>query len=77
MTPTPTPSSPQYFSYARAAKEAELTPEQLRSLITIFEQDYPYDVMLRELHVLRACNAIIRGSVTIREVLAPLDERAA
>lgn len=74
---TPTPKQPQYFDYTRAAREAGLTPDQLRSLIVLFEQDYPYDVMLRELHILRACNAIIRGGVTIQQVLSSSEERAA
>jgi hypothetical protein len=73
----PTPSVPEYFDYTRAAREAGLTPEQLRSVIRLFEADYPHDVMLRELHILRACNAIRRGTVTIQQVLSSHEERAA
>ena len=73
-----TPQPPQYFDYRRASSDAGLAPDQLHALIVIFERDYPYDVMLRELHVLRACNSISRGGVTIQQILsAPFEERAA
>lgn len=74
---TPTPAFPEYFDYTRAASEAGLTPDLLRSLVRLFEADYPHDVMLRELHILRACNAILRGAVSIKDVLSPRDEAAA
>lgn len=73
----PTPQPPQYFDYTRASREARLSADQLNALIRIFEKDYPYDVMLRELHVLTACNAIIRGSATVQQVLGSTEERAA
>ncbi len=75
ITQTPTP--PVYFDYTRAAHTAGLTPQSLRSLVEMFERDYPYDVMLRELHVLRACNAIIRGAVSIDAVFSGRGEQAA
>ncbi len=74
---TPTPNPPEYFDYTRAAREAHLSAEQLTALIRMFEQDYPHDVLLRELHVLRACNAILRGAVGIQDVLSSHHERAA
>jgi len=74
---TPTPSAPAYFDYSRAAGEAGVTPEQLRAIIELFERDYPHDVMLRELHVLRACNAIARGTVVVSQILAVQEDRAA
>ncbi|MBX3402531.1 MAG: hypothetical protein KF699_03865 [Phycisphaeraceae bacterium] len=73
----PTPATPEYFDYTRAAREAGISDADLRSLIRIFEGDYPDDLMLRELHVLRACNAVARGMVTIREVLNPPNSQAA
>lgn len=76
--PLPTPSVPVYFDYRRAATEAGLTAAELDAISRIFEADYPNDLMLRELHILRACNAIVRGSTTIGQVLSsPTDSRAA
>ena len=75
LLPIPTPA---HFDYPRAAREAKLTDADLRSLIRLFEIEYPTDLMLRELHILRACNAIIRGSTTIRQILpAPGTQAAA
>jgi hypothetical protein len=73
----PTPTTPVYFDYTRAAREAHLSDAELHSLIRIFETDYPDDLMLRELHVLRACNAIIRGASTIRQILDSPSSQAA
>lgn len=75
--PVPTPASPAYFDYTRAAHTAHLSENDLRALIAIFEADYPSDLMLRELHVLRACNAIVRGLTTIRQVLGSSSSQAA
>lgn len=74
---TPTPPTPEYFDYIRSAREARLSDTDLRALVRIFEADYPDDLMLRELHILRACNAIVRGSTTIRHVLDSAGSRAA
>ena len=65
----PTPAAPEYFDYTRAAREAGISDADLRALIHIFEVDYPDDVMLRELRILRACNAVVSGITTIRQVL--------
>jgi len=73
----PTPATPEYFDYTRAAREAGIADAELRTLIGIFETDYPDDLMLRELHVLRACNAVARGTVTIRRVLGSTNSQAA
>ena len=73
----PTPASPAYFDYTRAAQAAKLSEKELRTLIRIFEVDYPSDLMLRELHVLRACNAIVRGLTTIGQVLGSSSSQAA
>lgn len=70
MTPAIiTPAAPEYFDYTRAAREAHISDADLHALIRIFETDYPDDLMLRELHILRACNAVIRGMTTIRRML--------
>ena len=66
---TPTPPTPEYFDYPRVAKDADITPDQLAAIIRIFEADYPYDLMLRELHILRACNAVKEGRITIQAIL--------
>jgi len=70
MCPIATPAVPEHFNYPRAAREAGITDSDLRSLIELFEVEYPADLMLREMHFLRACDAIIRGSTTIRQVLS-------
>lgn len=77
IPPNPTPDPPEHFDYTRAARQAALSPADLAAIIHLFELDYPHDVMLRELHVLRACNAIIRGAVTIRDILTSPGEQAA
>ncbi len=67
--PVPTPSSPEYFDYGRVARAAGITDDQLRALVCLFEADYPSDLMLRELHILRACNAVKEGRATIGTIL--------
>lgn len=68
--PVPTPASPEYFEYRAAAAAAGITTEQLRRIQRIFELDYPHDLMLRELHILRVCNAVRDGLVSVEQVLA-------
>ncbi|MBX3390516.1 MAG: hypothetical protein KF691_13790 [Phycisphaeraceae bacterium] len=75
--PTPTPAVPVHFDYRGAAQAAKLSENELRTLVRIFEIDYPDDLMLRELHVLRACNAIVRGLTTIGQVLGSSGSQAA
>lgn len=72
-----TPAIPEYFDYRHAAATAGVSDADLRALIRIFEVDYPDDLMLRELHVLRACHAVARGMVTVRQMLDTPDTRAA
>ena len=67
----PTPAEPAYFDYRGPAAAAGVSPQDLQSIIRIFEADYPSDLMLRELHILRACRAILEGRSTIRQLLAP------
>jgi hypothetical protein len=66
----PTPAEPEYFDYREDARKAGVSGDQLRSLQALFEHEYPRDLMLRELHILRACMAIAEGRVSIRTVLA-------
>jgi len=65
----PTPSIPEYFEYRDTAAKAGLAPAQLASLIRLYEADYPGDLMLRELHILRACNAILEGRASLQSLL--------
>lgn len=75
--PIPTPAEPEYFDYRGPARDARISLGDLAALIRIFEADYPSDLMLRELHVLRVCHAVARGSISIRRVLDVPDSRAA
>jgi len=75
--PVPTPARPVHFDYTRTARDAKLSDTELRALITLFETDYPDDLLLRELHILRACNAINRGLTTIGKVLGQSSAKAA
>jgi hypothetical protein len=75
-TPIPTPSKPVHFNYPHAAASAGLSSIQLLQMVRIFEADYPYDLMLRELHILRACNAIARGFTTLEAILSPVKDAA-
>jgi hypothetical protein len=70
MRPTPTPHPPEYFDYNHAASSAQLTGPELAKLIERFERDYPADLMLRELHILRACNAIAGGRATLNSIVS-------
>jgi hypothetical protein len=69
--------TPHYFDYLTPAKAAGITDEQLRIIKQMFRSDYPGDDMLYELHILRACNAIRDGFVTIQQVLAEARDRPA
>jgi len=59
----------EYFDYESVARAAGLTAEQLRRVAETVRRDYPFDEMLFELHVLRACRAIRDGAVTLAEVI--------
>src|ERR1700760_222940 len=65
--PIPTPTQPEHFDYRPAAQRAGLSVAQLAQIIRVFEADYPADLMLRELHILRACNALADGRATIND----------
>lgn len=65
----PTPPTPEYFDYRSEAKDAGVSTADLGTMIRIFELDYPNDLMLRELHVLRACIAIRAGRAKLKEIL--------
>ena len=60
----------EYFDYEPVAKEAGLSREQLRRLEEVVGRDYPDDLMLFELHVLRACNAIRDRRITFEKAVS-------
>jgi hypothetical protein len=67
----------EYFDYQSAAREAKLTPEQLRQICDVVKRDYPVDQMMYELHVLRVCRAIAEGRLTFdRATASPAPEAA-
>lgn len=67
----PTPAVPEYFDYLAEAVAASIGSADLSSIVRVFEADYPNDVMLRELHILRACHAIREGRATLRQIITP------
>ena len=70
-------SAPEHFDYEPIARQAGISPEQLRQLEAMFLADYPDDAMLRELHILRACNAVKSGRARIEDILKPASGMAA
>ena len=58
-----------YFDYVSVADEAGIAPEQLAALEERARPDYPGDQMMFELRMLRTCNAIRRGKVSVESVL--------
>lgn len=65
----PTPGIPEYFDYIGVARKAGISQQDLRAIIHVFETDYPDDLMLRELHILRACRAIEAERGTVQDML--------
>lgn len=71
----PTPTPPEHFDYLAAAQRAGIRPEQLDEIVRAFESDYPGDLMLRELHILRACNSVHAGRTTLARLLSEIRDR--
>ncbi|MFG0283898.1 MAG: hypothetical protein ACF8R7_05705 [Phycisphaerales bacterium JB039] len=69
MAPVPTPDPPQHFEYRQAADAAGISQRDLHAIIRLFELDYPEDLMLRELHILRTCRAVQEGRVRLADLL--------
>ena len=59
----------EYFDYESVAKEAGILPNKLDALRKLVRQEFPFDDMMYELHLLRACMAIQQGHTTIDEAL--------
>ncbi len=59
----------RYFDYELAAREAGISDDLLEAIKRNMRCEFPDDEMLWELHVLRACNVVRDGLVTLDEVL--------
>lgn len=65
----PTPTEPEHFDWRPIAQEVGLSPQDLTRLIRLYEAEYPDDLLLRELHILRACRAMRDGRTTLHDLL--------
>ncbi len=63
----------RYFDYESAAREAGIPEDKLQELVQIMQAEFPDDQMMAELHVLRACHAVLDGRATLDQVLAKDD----
>ena len=59
-----------YFDYESIAREAGISEDRLARIVATMERDFPHDLMMCELHVLRACMAVRDGQITADQVLA-------
>ncbi len=59
----------RYFDYEKMAKDAGIPTENLAALGEIVRREFPWDDMMFELHLLRACMAVRNGYATVEEVL--------
>lgn len=59
----------KYFEYESVAREAKIPEEKLRKLLKLVRQEFPYDPMMAELHMLRACQAVRDGHIKIDDAL--------
>ena len=55
----------KYFDYESVAREAKIPEEKLRKLLKLARQEFPHDLMMAELHALRACQAICDDHIQI------------
>ena len=60
-----------YFDYQSVAAEAGIPHGKVQQLAQLVRSEFPFDDMMYELHMLRACMAIRDGYVTIDEALKP------
>jgi hypothetical protein len=60
----------EYFDYESTARQAGISTDQLAQIVGMMQNEFPHDLMMCELHVLRACMAIRDGQVTVEQVLA-------
>ena len=60
----------RYFDYQTVARDAGISPAMLDRLLRQLTEELPGDLMLVELHALRACMAIKAGHLTVEQALA-------
>jgi hypothetical protein len=65
------------FDYESVAREAGVSENELKRLMSAVRREFPRDDMMFELGVLRACMAVRDGRVTVAEALAPESETGA
>jgi len=59
----------RYFDYEAVALEAGIPADKLEQLVKYFTLEEPHDLMLAELHILRACMAIKNGRLSLDAAL--------
>jgi len=59
----------QYFDYEAVAREAKIPPNKVRELRSLVRQEFPNDLLMCELHLLRVCMAIRDGYIDIKDAL--------
>jgi hypothetical protein len=59
----------KYFDYRSVAHEAKIPEQKLRKLVDLIGKEFPSDLMMAELHALRACVAIRDGHIRIDDAL--------
>ena len=59
----------KYFDYRSVAREAKIPDVKLRKLVNLVRQEFPQDLMMAELHALRACLAVRDGHIQIDDAL--------
>jgi len=61
-----------FFDYQSPAKRAAIPKEKLERLSRHIRDEFLYDDMMFELHMLRAIHEVERGDATIDEILGPV-----
>jgi hypothetical protein len=59
----------RYFDYEIVAREAGIPADKIEQLMESFTHEEPHDLMLAELHILRACMAIKNGRLSLEAAL--------
>ena len=64
----------RYFDYEEAAAQAGISRDDLEAIRRRVESDYAGD-LLRELHLMRICREIGRGTSSVADAIEPGDGR--
>ena len=59
----------RYFDFESIAKKAAIPKEKLEKLCNLVREEFPRDEMMYELHVLRACLAVLEGRINIDQAI--------